>query len=160
MPTKKKGPGRPKGKSNKDYAVERGIKEVERAEKGSDLDKAQKSQQAQDAIKTRHKSDLAELKTTIKGSMRLLKKMHDAGATDASAVGQVTRSMERLHAMEREAHGFNKRSSAIKAIILLPIQADSMEAWADAAVRGMGKERLPDEMPSRLVAPDGPVGED
>ena len=158
--------GRPVGKSNADYAAERALKEAaEEARRqdllrGGSLATAQKAQTVQDKVVTRQKADLVHLQATIKESMKLLRSMHAAGVTDAAAVGQVTRSMERLHLMEREAHGFNKRTSAIKAIILLPVPSGSIGDWAAAAESVLGRDHLPDQVPSRLVAPDEEPGEE
>lgn len=149
---------RPKGKTNAEYKAERAVRAAQAAaeqrklsaETGS-LDEATDRQRSQERVVKRQRADLVKLQASIRESLAIVRRLHNQDATDAQAIGNLTRSMEKLHEMEREAHGFNRKASQANAIIVLPVRADDIDAWADVAARVIGRDRLPAEEPSRLV---------
>lgn len=68
---------------------------------------------------------------------------HGAGrqGSPAAAFGTVTRAVRELHQMQREAYGIDGPGKAAPAVILLPVPASTVEAWAALAGGVLGVQQ-------------------
>ncbi len=96
------------------------------------------------SIKLQQRKDIDELAQV--GRELLAREDHGAGrqGSPAAAFGTVTRAMRELHQMQREAYGIDGPGKAPTAVILLPVAASTIEAWAAAAGGVLGLRPAPE----------------
>ncbi len=133
-------PGRPKGKTNADYEAERALAETPAGE-------MVKQQSTQERIASRQRKDLVHLQRTIDVAVR-------TGDLEPSDIGQLSRSTKILHELERTAHGFNKQSAQVSAILIFPQAPQTMEEWAALSQGVFGTKHLPPPAPTRQIEAD------
>ena len=145
--------GRPLGKTNKQCAADQVVRDAEALQKKEDK-AAQRELAAADLKQRKQKQVASRQCTDLQTLQKAIKKRAEEGNLDASDIGHLSRATKTLHDLERTAYGFGLKSSQVRAVIIIPAAADSMEAWEKLAEVALGRPALPAVAPSRLVVPD------
>lgn len=102
------------------------------------------------SVKVQQRKDIDKLAAV--GRRLLDSPGHGAGVqgSPAAAFGTITRAMKELHAMQREAYGIDGPGRAAPAVIVLPVAAPTVEAWAALAAGALGVRQAAAPDPDRI----------
>ena len=135
---KKRRPGRPPGSKNKPKEPD---------ELTGTLTRASKLSRDQQRVIASQQADCRRLGQVVKDAT--------PGQQDPRDIGALARATSILHELQRKAFDFGDQGAQVRAIIVVPATAGTMEGWQGTARKVLGKVMdVADPLPQRVIEAD------